>query len=619
MSVTIGGTFSGLNVSSIIQSIIAADSIPITNLQTTDTTLTTNSSTLGALGTSLGQLSTVLQSLTPDVLSSQTATSSVTTVGSATVDNTAQPGSVSLDITQLASTTVLRSGSSAGAFPDSKLTAPPAGDTAIGTVLDESNVDGETFTINGKQITLSSSDVLDDGNPNSTSSVIGLINNSGAGVTASYNSSTGAITLSSSSPILLGSASDTSDFLQQAQLFNNGADSVTSTVGIGRIDPNVDLASAGLRTAPTVGNFTINGVTINYNSGDTLSSVINNINASSAGVVASYDSYEDQVVLTSTQRGPQSITVADGTSNLATALRLTTSDSQLQVGQSTLFTVNGNPTVRQSNSNVIDSSELGLTGVTFTATGTGTTDVTVAPDVTNIAAAINAFVTQYNTTQQLINTDTSVNAPSTSSSTDSSSSTNGSSSTTSTTLGGPLATDTNLTFLAPQLREATSGEVSTSATIRMLSDLGVDTNANDNTLTQVDTTKLQDALTNHLSEVEALFNDPTSGLTNTVQNVISAYNDSLNGVIVNEQNNITQQISYNQTQITRMQEQISVEQTNLENEFAALDSIEGDNSGLSGILSSSNGTSTSTSSSSSSSGSSSSNSSSSFGSVGSSS
>jgi flagellar hook-associated protein 2 len=604
MSVTIGGTFSGLNVSSIIQAIIAADSIPITNLQTTDTTLTNNSTTLGALGTSLGQLSTMLQTLTPSVLSSQLATSSNTVVGSATVDSTAQPSSALLDVTQLATTTVLTGGSSSGAFSDTKLTAPPAGGTLIGTALNESSVDGQTFSINGKVITLASTDVLDDGNSSSTASVIGKINNSGAGVTASYNSATGAISLTSSSSILLGSAADTSDFLQQAQLFNNGTDSVSSTVGMGRIDPTASLATAGLRTTPTAGTFTVNGVTINYSSGDSLNTVIGNINSSGAGVTATYDSYEDQIVLSSTQRGPQSITVADGTSNLATALRLSSSDSQLQAGKSTLFTVNGSSTVRQSNSNVIDSSALGLTGVTFTATGTGTTNITVAPDVTNIAAAINAFVTQYNTTQQLINTDTAVNSSSTASTSSSSSTT--------ASQGGALATDTNLTFLAPQLRQVTSSSVSNTAVIRMLSDLGVDTNANDNTLTQVDTTKLQAALTDHLSDVQALFNDPLNGLTNTVQNVISGYNSSLNGVIVNEQQNISQQITFNQSQITRMQEQMAAEQTTLENEFAALDSVEGDSQGLSGILSTSNGTTAASSTSSSSS----SSSSSSFGSVG---
>ena len=444
MAITIGGTFSGLNVSSIISSIIAADSIPITNLQDTDTSLTTTSTTLGALGTSLGQLSTQLQTLTSSLFNTQSATVSNTAVGSAAVSSTdpAPAGTFNLDITQLSTPTVLTGGSATGTFTDTKLTAPPAGTTTVAAALDESGVGGEYFTINGQQITLSSTTVLDDGNPNSTNSVVGLINNSGAGVTATYDATTGKISLSSSSPILLGSSGDTSDFLQQAQLFNNGTDSVTSNVGLGRIDPTADLASAGLRTALTPGTFTINGVTLTYNSGDSLNTLINTINTSSAGVTASYDTYEDQIVLTSNNSGPQNITVDNGTSNIATALRLSSNDSQLQVGQPTLFTTGTSSTVRQSESNVISSSALGVPGVTFTATATGSTQITVAPDVTTIAAAINAFVAQYNSTQQLIYTDT-----------EESTSASGSSSST-TSQNGPLATDNNLTFLAPQLRRS---------------------------------------------------------------------------------------------------------------------------------------------------------------------
>jgi len=579
MSVTIGGTFSGLNVSSIIQSIIAADSIPITNLQTEDTTLTTKSTDLGDLGTSLGSLSTALQALgSPTLFSSQTTTLSNTAVGSASTDSTAVPGSFSVDVTQLSTTTVLRSGSGT----NTKMSTPPAGDTAITSVLNESTVQGQTFTINGKQITLSDTDVLDDGNANSTSSVIGKINNSGAGVTAAYNSTTGAISLSSSSPILLGSGSDTSDFLQKAQLFNNGTDSVVSTVGIGRIDPTADLSSQSLTPPITAGTFTINGVPIAYNSGDTLNTLMGNINSSSAGVTATYDTYDDQLVLSATQSGPQNITVADGTSNAATALRLTSSDSTLQAGQPTLFTVNGSTQVRESESNVISDSALGVTGVTLTATGT----------------ALNAFVTQYNSTQTTIAQYTAVDTADSSQS-------------------GALATDTNLTFLAPELRQVTSGLTSDTAAIRMLSDLGIETNANDDTLTQVNTTDLQNALTNHLSDVQALFNDPTTGLTNTLQTVIAGYNDNLNGVIVNEQSQISQQITYNKNQITQMQANIAAEQTNLENQFAALDSVEASNSALSGVLAGNTSTSSSSGSSSSSS-SSSSTSSSSAGSVGSS-
>jgi flagellar hook-associated protein 2 len=559
MGVTIAGTFSGLDVSSIISTLIQADSIPITNLQTQDTTLSKQSTTLGALGSSLGSLSVALQALAaPGLFESQTATLSSPSVGSATVSPGATSGTTDINITQMATTTVLTSGEAGGAFADTKLTAPPAGDTPIDSVLNETGVSGQTFTINGTQITLSDSDTLGD--------VINNINSSSAGVTASYDDTTGMISLASksSSPIILGSASDTSDFLQQAELFNNGTTSVTSSIGMGRIDPNADLSTAGLRTALTPGTFTINGVPITYSAGQSLNDLISSIDGSSAGVTATYDTYDDQLVLSSNQRGPQSITVADGTGNLATALRLSSSDSQLSVGKPTLFSVNGGA-VRQSDSNILTSAQLGITGVNFTATATGDTQVTIAPDVTTIANAINAFVAAYNSAQTTVGTDTYVD-------------------TSDTANNGPLATDTNLTFLAPELRQVTSSAINNTATIRMLSDLGINTNANDNTLTDVNTTDLQNALTNNLSDVEELFNDPTSGLTSTVQSVLDGYNDSLNGVIINEQNNIASEISYNQQQIATMQEVLNAQQTTLENEFAALDQAEANAQSLSGII-----------------------------------
>jgi flagellar hook-associated protein 2 len=559
MGVTISGTFSGLDVSSIIATLIQADSIPITNLQTTDTTLTSQSTALGSLGTSLGNLSSALEALdAPGLFAAQTATLSNTTVGSATVGTGATSGTTDVKVTQMATTTILTSGEAGGAFADSKLTAPPAASDSIDSVLDESSVAGQTFTINGKQITLSDSDSLGD--------VINAINGSGAGVTASYDDTTGDVSLASntSAPVILGSAADTSDFLQQAELFNNGTSSVTSSVGLGRVDPDTDLTTAGLRTAVTPGTFTVNGVSINYTAGQSLNDLISNINTSAAGVTATYDTYDDQLVLSSNQRGPQSITVADGTGNLATALRLGTSDSQLSVGQPTLFSVNGGAT-RQSDTSILTSSQLGVTGVNFTATATGDTQVTVAPDVDTIANAINAFVSAYNTAQGTIAADTYVDPSDP-------------------TQDGLLATDSNLTFLAPQLREITDASINNTSVVRMLSDLGINSNANDNTLTNVDVPTLQTALTNNLGDVEALFNDPTSGLTTTLQNVLDGYNDSLNGVIVNEQNNIANEITYNKAQISTRQEVLNNEQTTLENEFAALDTAEANAKSLSGII-----------------------------------
>jgi flagellar hook-associated protein 2 len=578
MSVTIGGEFSGLNVSSIIQAVIAADSIPMQNLETEDTNLQKQSTDLGTLGTSLGSLSNALQALgSTSLFNSQTATLSNTALGTAASSGSATNGTFSLNITQLATSSVLTSGNGS-----TRLTTPPAATTSLETALDESNIQGQTFSINGQVITLASTDTISD--------VVNAINNSSAGVTASYNATTGGFTIASNStsPVILGSSADTSDFLQQAGLFTNGAATITSTTGIGRLDPSADLATAGLATTPTAGTFTINGVTINYNAGDSLNTLISNINNSGAGVTATYDTYDDQLVLASSTRGAQDITVANGTSNIATALNLASGSSTLSLGQPTEFTVNGSTQVRQSNSNVISAAQLGIPGVTFTANGTGSTEVTVAPDVTTIASAINSFVTQYNSTQEEIASLTAVDTSDTADS-------------------GPLATDMNLTFLAPELRQVTSSEINDSSAIRMLSDLGVNTNANDDTLTEVNTTDLQNALTNNLSEVENLFNDATTGLTNTVQNVISAYNDSLNGVIVNEQNNLSQQVTYNKNLITQMQNNLNAEQTQLENEFSELDQVEAQSDGISSILSGSSSSGTSASSSSSSS---------SFGSVG---
>jgi len=583
MSVTIGGTFSGLNVNSIIQAVIAADSIPITNLQTQDTNLQKQSDDLGTLGTSLGSLSNALQALgSKSLFTSQTATLSNTAMGTASSDGTATSGTYSINVTQLASSSILTSGTSG-----SRLTAAPASTTSLQTALGETGIDGQTFSVNGQVITLAGTDTIGD--------VINKINNSSAGVTASYNSTTGEFTIASNStsPVILGSGADTSDFLQQAGLFTNGTTSTTSTTGLGRLDPTVDLATAGLATTPTAGNFTINGVSIPYTTGESLNTLISNINNSGAGVNAVYDTYDDQLVLTSTTRGAQSITVADGTSNIASALNLTSSTSTLTLGKPTQFTINGSSQVRQANSNTIDPGSLGIPGVTFTANSTGTTQLTIAPDVTTIANALNAFVTQYNSTQEEIAALTSVNTADTANS-------------------GPLATDTNLTFLAPQLRAVTSGEMSSTALVRMLSDLGINSNANDDTLTQVNTTDLQNALQNHLSDLENLFNDPTNGLTTTVQNVINTYNNNLNGVIVNEQENISKQISYNKNLITTMQERLNAEQTQLQNEFATLDQVEAQSAGLSSILNGSGNGGTVSSSSSSSSGSSSSG----FGSVG---
>ncbi len=575
-TVTLSGMFSGIDSNSIIAQIVQLDQVPITQLTTQRSTLDTNKSDYGFISSSLSNLQSTLQAISdPTLFQAKAVSNSNTSVGNASVDSTATAGSAEINVTQIATTSVLRGGNAGGAFSDTKVTAPPSGSALIGTVLNADLTIGQTFTINGVQITLNSGNVIDDGNASSANSVIGKINTSGAGVTATYNATTGKFALTSATPTVLGSGADTSDFLQQAQLFNNGSTSITSDIGIGRLNASADLTLAGLRTAPTAGTFAVNGVSITYNSGDTLNTVLQNITASAAGVNATYDSYTDRIVLTSSTRGAQGIAVSDGTSNLATALRLTSSESELSTGKSTLFTVGIDPTVRQSADEILTATELGVTGLTFTALAKGDTTLTVAPDTATIKGKIDAFVTQYNSTQSLVESYIKIDP-------------------TDLSQNGILASDSTLAFLPNELRSNTTSAINSSSTIRMLEDLGIVGNSTDNTLTLTDQTMLDNALKDHPQEVASLFTDSSSGLSAKLGSLLTAYDNGSNGVIVLRQNSITDQQKNIDDQVARLNLALAAEQARLQSQFALLDAIQGTTQNLNSLFGAPNSTSTTT-------------------------
>ena len=92
----------------------------------------------------------------------------------------------------------------------------------------------------------------------------------GDDVTGSYDPVTDKITLTSASnsPISLGAANDTSNFLTSMRLSNNGTGTTSSASSLGATNASATLASAGLRSPITNvdasgnGSFTVNGVPI---------------------------------------------------------------------------------------------------------------------------------------------------------------------------------------------------------------------------------------------------------------------------------------------------------------------------------------------------------------------
>ena len=148
------------------------------------------------------------------------------------------------------------------------------------------------------------------------------------------------------------------------------------------------------------GEFLINGVQIDFNaSTDSVNDVLQRINDSAAGVTATYDAVNNRFDLTNKTTGDVGISLQDVTGNFLTATGL--SAGTLQRGNNLLYSINGGGTLT-SQSNTIDGSSSGLTGLSITALAKGSTTVSVSSDTATISDAINSFVTDYNAVPSFI-------------------------------------------------------------------------------------------------------------------------------------------------------------------------------------------------------------------------
>ncbi|MCL6644124.1 MAG: flagellar filament capping protein FliD [Dehalococcoidia bacterium] len=241
----------------------------------------------------------------------------------------------------------------------------------------------------------------------SLNDVIADINASGIGVTASItNDSYGRPTIltvtSTQGNISFGSGSDSSNFLAATGLLTSSPGTTRSSSNpISRLSTSAKLQDAGFNGGPpNAGDqaIVINGVSISYNAAtDSLTDVINRINASQAGVTARYDSLTDTVRLQNKATGNLALTVQDAPGgNLAAKLGLTT--GTLTAGQNAEYSIDGGPT-QQSASNSVG---FGGVTMTFKETTSSPLTVTVSQDTSSAANAIKAFVTEFNNVMKAI-------------------------------------------------------------------------------------------------------------------------------------------------------------------------------------------------------------------------
>lgn len=409
------GVVSGLSTTNIISAMMKLEQGPLNQLNAQQTRVQSRDSAYQALEAQVSALQASLHTLLlPSNVNAKSVASSTATVATATANSGASNASYALTVDHVATATTVSSSTwNAGT---SKWVVSPMGAGLKGAPTTLANAGfgtaptAGTFTINGVQVTISNptTQTLDD--------VVNAINTNvttvQASVTTDANGNKNYITLHAlnGQPIQLGSGGDTSNFLSAAHLVSTGAvGDLVSSVPLGAVNTAALLSAANFGTALTAstGSFQVNGKQITWDaSRDTVSSILNKINVSGAGVTAVYDSTQDAVTLTNIATGSQSIGLTNDTGGLLAALHLTGGNAQQNLGKTAQFQINGGAW-QYSNSNTVTNS---LPGVSLSLAGAGSTTLSVSQDTQSTIKNVQGFVASFNTLVDAVDKDTAYDA-----------------------------------------------------------------------------------------------------------------------------------------------------------------------------------------------------------------
>jgi flagellar hook-associated protein 2 len=504
---SLSGLASGLDWKSLVDQLMELERAPINRLEREQATNTQRSTALRDLNTKLTALQTAAANLKDQTLfSGRTATSA--TSGSTwklSPSAGATAGSYQIAVSQLA--TRARRDGALDITQGIAATSDVSGVT-LATMRTAGTVTAGTFSINGAKVTVATTDSLQ-------SVFDAIATATGNDVTATYDPVTDKVTLDSASatPIVLGASNDSSNFLQVLKLANNGTDNVASYGSLGATRTTTTLANSGLKTAITAvdgtgaGTFTINGVAIDYNvNTDTLGMLMKRINASSAGVTASYDAVNDRMVMANTATGDLGISLSESAGGVLGALGLTTGYTAVR-GDNAEFSVDGGPTLISS-SNTLDATAHGITGLSVTVDTETTQTLTVAADTEKMRTKIDAFITAYNAVGTYLEEKTKITSA------------NGKVTT------AVLASNRDVQAWSREMRNLAFDAISgLSGTIDRLDDLGIDLNR-EGVMSIKDTAKLDAALADHPSDVEAFFTTTTTGFATKFDTLLDKLIDS---------------------------------------------------------------------------------------------
>ena len=157
-----------------------------------------------------------------------------------------------------------------------------------------------------------------------------------------------------------------------------------------------------LELASGTHQFKINGVEFSFSKDETLSAVINRINASDAGVTLSYSSITDKFTMTAKATGSgDRIVVSETNGNFLSALGLMGDNSVKEEGTNAILTINDQNVVRTSNTINIDGIDVTLNKAT--TVGDPPITINTVSDTSQLMEPVKKFVEDYNTLIESLN------------------------------------------------------------------------------------------------------------------------------------------------------------------------------------------------------------------------
>ena len=336
-----------------VEQLTSVERAPQRRMRTEQAGVRAKNAAFTSLKTELTSLKTVSEKLKDTSFFDTRKVTSSETHTTATADSGTSSGEYNFEVFQLATSAKQLGAADVGAAVTAS-SAMSSGGFSIA-------VSAGTVTVQGKQVTVSTDDSL-------TTTLAAI--KTAVGGSFDYSVSGDKVTLTDSSEIVLGSATDTSNFLQALRLNANGTTSITSSGKLGGIDMSVTPANANFTdgAGAASGSFKINGTTISWDSSATITDILDKINSSEASVYANYDPVNDRFLLTNKTTGDVGITLEDVTGDfLAKTQLLTANSGALSRGKNLLYKVNDAGPL-ESKSNTIDSNSSGIQGLAVTAT-----------------------------------------------------------------------------------------------------------------------------------------------------------------------------------------------------------------------------------------------------------